>query len=215
MIRVDVTGQRFGRLVAQAMVYEFREDSKATCVCDCGSVITSLVYNLKNGNTSSCGCLSQEIRAARGRDMGSMQGKKNATHGMSATPTYKSWLDARKRCFSPQNKRYEDYGARGITMCAAWAKSFEAFHADMGTSPTGLTLDRRDVNGNYEPGNCRWATKTEQARNTRSTKATWDIVTEIRRRSAEGESSAVLAREFGMCWSNAKSIIACKTWRVA
>lgn len=100
--------------------------------------------------------------------MGVVQGKLNATHGMSKTPTYIAWIEARKRCFKPQNERFHYYGGRGITMCPRWAESFENFLADMGLRPDGLSLDRIDNDGNYEPGNCRWATQLEQVSNRRN-----------------------------------------------
>lgn len=215
MKRIDVTGQRFGRLLVCAMVYEAGKDSKAQCVCDCGSAFTATVYNMRSGNTSSCGCLDRELKVARGRVHGSIQGKKNATHGMSKTPTYVSWQDARKRCFSPKNKRFAEYGGRGITMCAEWADSFESFLADMGVAPPGMTLERERVNGDYEPGNCKWATRAEQSQNTRRNRATWEIVDEMRRRHAGGELVSDLAREFSMSLSNAKLIVSGQTWKRA
>lgn len=211
--RVDVVGQTFGRLVVREMRYEPHKDSRALCECSCGGFVVALVYNLRNGNTASCGCLAREHSTTQGRLLGPIQGKKNATHGMSDTRTYASWKDAKRRCFDPKNKRYPEYGGRGIGMSREWRNSFGAFFASMGEAPDGMTLERVNVDGNYEPGNCRWATKAEQARNTRSNKANWEMVREMRRRHANGESSARLAAEFGMCWTNAKYIVSGVTWR--
>jgi hypothetical protein len=88
-------------------------------------------------------------------------------HNGGPTPTYRSWQAMRQRCTNPTNASWAHYGGRGITVCERWQDSFESFLADMGERPTGRTLDRVDVDGNYEPGNCRWATPLEQARNKR------------------------------------------------
>lgn len=124
--------------------------------CSCG---VRKIYPgswVARGETTSCGCLGLEQNAAKHR-----------THGMTFTTEYKVWRAMKGRCLRKSNKQYADYGGRGITVCERWLK-FENFFADMGKRPEGLTLDRLDNNGNYEPGNCRWRDMTEQSNNKRN-----------------------------------------------
>lgn len=202
MRRIDITGQTFGALTALSMIYEPGKDSRAHCACVCGNTVTAIAYNLRSGNTSSCGCLARKTARETGKRNGAIQGKKNATHGMSKTPTYAKWLDARKRCFREKDAHFADYGGRGITMCREWAESFEAFLADMGVAPEGMTLERNDVDGSYEPNNCRWASKLEQARNKRRVKASMEIARAIRAKpqSSTRELAAELGLSEGVVW---------------
>jgi hypothetical protein len=107
---------------------------------------------------------------AKQREHGRARGLANRRHGLTMTPEHRVWRNIHQRCENPNDEHYPDYGGRGIRVCERWA-SFEAFLEDMGTRPgCGYTIDRRDVNGDYEPGNCRWATVAEQNRNKRTTK---------------------------------------------
>jgi len=94
----------------------------------------------------------------------------NQTHGMSSSPEYRAWRTMISRCKNPNASAYKNYGGRGISVCQRWVESFENFLSDMGRRPSGLSIDRINNDGNYEPGNCRWATRTEQARNSRMAK---------------------------------------------
>lgn len=210
MKKIDLTGQRFERLVVREMVYGGQ--TRVRCACDCGATVTVIAYNVRNGNTRSCGCLASEQKAERGRMTAPTMGSANRTHGMSKTPTYQSWRDAKLRCFDPGNSRYKWYGAIGVTMCAAWRDSFGAFLADMGPCPAGLTLERKDGAKGYEPGNCEWATRLKQAQNRSWNKATPAIVRTIRQRAAAGASVQSLATAYGMSLSNARLIVDGKTW---
>lgn len=158
----DLRGQRFGRLVVAAFAGTHKKKSMWECFCDCGTSHVVRSELLRNGKTTSCGCLRREVS----RERASLA----KTHGQSqGSPTYRSWNSAWNRCRSPSVDGYEQYGGRGITFCKRWQK-FENFLADMGERPDGTTLDRIDTNGNYEPGNCRWATAKEQNRNRRNTR---------------------------------------------
>ena len=156
---INLVGETFGRLTVLEKQPESKIKLKWICQCDCGKRTIVLGGGLKSGNTRSCGCLKME----GGRD-----GK--ITHGQSDSPTYKSWSDMKSRCNNPRKLDYPDYGGRGIQVCDRWMNSFSLFLADMGFRPNGTTLDRIDVNGHYQPDNCRWATQKQQQRNKRNTR---------------------------------------------
>jgi hypothetical protein len=166
--RKDITGQRFGRLV---VVGPDHWDSGCKkwfwkCRCDCGEESIANGYLLRHGDTRSCGCLRQQI-LAQGRVAGIAASRSKTTaQGYVGTPTYRTWWSMLGRCFSPSAGNYQYYGGRGITVCERW-RDFRNFLADMGPRPDGMSIDRVDVNGNYEPGNCRWATAKDQHRNRR------------------------------------------------
>jgi hypothetical protein len=158
---VDLTGKRFGRLVVLALHPERSRLGLArwVCRCDCGSERIVCGTSLRSGATKSCRCLLKEMLAKRVTKHG------HTKHGLRSR-AYKCWEGMKNRCFSPRARAYPWYGGRGITVCERWL-IFENFYADMGDPPPGLSLDRINNNGNYEPGNCRWATAAEQLANRR------------------------------------------------
>jgi hypothetical protein len=156
MAIIDLTGKRFGRWVVEHLCADSGNVKFWSCVCDCGTRRRVFGGDLKRGGSKSCGCLMRDIKAAGWR-----------SHDMSRHPAYRNWIGAKMRCENAGNEGYWEYGGRGITVSDQW-QSFDVFWRDMGPSwRPGLTLDRLDVDGNYEAGNCRWATPREQAHNRR------------------------------------------------
>ncbi len=135
--------------------------------CECGTVKEFAGAQFYNSNTRSCGCLKREMTVAR-NIAGTTHGQSHSLGIRAPSPTYRTWMMMIQRCCNPKHQAFARYGGRGITVCDRWRESFEAFEADVGTRPNGLTLDRVDNSKGYEPGNCRWATRMEQNRNTRS-----------------------------------------------
>lgn len=152
---VDRTGDRHGRLTVLRRAENVGRHVAWLCICDCGNTTAVQGDHLQAGRTRSCGCLHAEEMSARLHK-----------HGMCRTATYNSWMAMNDRCKNPNNANYCYYGALGVVVDQRWA-TFANFLADMGARPAGMTLDRIDPHGNYEPGNCRWADVMTQARNKR------------------------------------------------
>lgn len=180
---VDISGQTFGRLTAVSYISGSRRKRGSwSCRCACGRKTLVGLSELRNGDSRSCGCLKLELTVARST---------KHSHSSKKTRAYRAWKLMKSRCRNKNLKCYERYGGRGISVCPRWDGSFVHFFADMGHPPSeSHSLDRIDINGDYEPGNCRWATAIQQARNTRtSAMYTMDGRTQCR---------AAWAEEFGI-----------------
>ena len=159
----NISGLTFGRLTAIACVSKTKSGlNQWLCVCSCGTETVTLQKTLANGGTQSCGCIADETFRKNCIEFDT------SIHGMSGTPEHKTWKGIRARCSNPNEPNYKYYGGRGISVCKRWQK-FESFFSDMGKRPTSKhSIDRINNEGNYAPENCRWATQTQQMRNTRS-----------------------------------------------
>lgn len=159
MRRLNLIGERFSKLLVidEAECHINPSGQRLTrwlCKCECGNEVKVRTTSLNSGNTKSCGCWHKDV---------------HFKHGMIKDVVYKAWCSMIERCSNPNNPRYRAYGGRGIEVCKEWLK-FENFYADMGNRPSGCSLDRINVNGNYEASNCRWATYKQQNRNRRNNK---------------------------------------------
>lgn len=154
----DLSGKRFGRLVVVSRSENRKKSTMWECKCDCGNIKVIGADSLKNGATKSCGCLLYE--------------SKNFTHGLTNSRLYNIWSKMKDRCFRENDSAYKWYGGRGITICQEWIDDFMNFYnwSMENGYKENLTIDRINVNGNYEPDNCRWVTMKTQQNNRRDTK---------------------------------------------
>lgn len=161
MATKDLSGQKFGMLFVESFAGTADGKSRWNCLCDCGGPVTVIAGNLLSGGSRSCGHVRADLKT---------------THGLTGHELFKMWGSMKSRCSNPKDKGWKNYGGRGIEMCQRWRDSFPAFLADVGERPPGRdkngrtlwSLDRIDNDGNYEPGNVRWATRSQQRSNQRT-----------------------------------------------
>lgn len=199
---IDLTGKRFTRLVVRELASQ-SAPIYWLCDCDCGGTKTVQGGHLKTGNVASCGCLAREITS-----------KRSIKHGLHKTKEYKTWQQMKERCLNQKSKNFSGYGGRGISVFDGWISSFDLFLSHVGFCPPECkSLDRINNNGNYEPGNVRWATPAQQSRNTRTTKLTAEQVTNIRARLRHGEFQSSIAQSYGLAQQHVSKIANGHLWK--
>jgi hypothetical protein len=213
----SLIGQRFGRLVVQSKSENIGGRSAFLCICDCGTEKAIRRLNLTSGDIKSCGCLKRDVEA-----WSPACGAANRVHGQGGkkvkTSEYVCWGNLIKRCTNPKATDFRYWGGRGIVVCDRWRygefglSGFECFFADMGRRPSPVySIDRRDNDGNYEPGNCRWATRSEQQKNKRPIKLTRAQAEEIRA-IADAHNHVDIAMLFGISTSTVRDVLLRRTW---
>jgi hypothetical protein len=207
----QLAGEKFGLLLVVEAAGFAKGRALWRCVCDCGATDIIAVGNaLQQGKKRSCGCAISEMIGAAKRTHGQAGGKR--------TGAYERWKSMKARCSNPNRNEWHNYGGRGIKVCDRWCDSFEAFYADVGDPPgPGLSLDRIDNDGDYEPGNVRWANRAQQRQNARL-----DMI-QHKRVLNEGDvrlirnsvaSSVVLAKLFKVSPTHISNIRSRRVWKL-
>ena len=193
----DITGMRFGRLTAIRPNGKQGNNIKWLCECDCGNYVTTNISSLTRGKCKSCGCLRKETTSAQFK-----------THGKRHTKIYAVYCTMKARCLNKNDLRYKFYGGKGVKVCDEWLHDFQAFYdwAMVNGYSDGLTIDRIDVNGNYEPSNCRWVNSTTQANN-----KTNNVFIEYK---GEKKTIAEWAKELGLTYTALYQRIMVHKWDI-
>jgi len=192
-------GMRFGRwLVLDREENDHHYRRIYLCRCDCGKEKAIRLDQLKNGESTSCGCYHKELNRQRFIDM-------NFKHGAKHSSIYNIWRNMMARCYNPKNPAYKNYGDRGISVCKRWHK-FINFLSDMGPRPNKLTLERKKNNNNYSPSNCRWATRKEQCNNYRR-----NVLLEYR---GNIKNITQWANEFNVAPKRFRSLLLSRDWSI-
>ena len=200
-IKNDIIGRKFGRLIVLERTTK-NNRGYYKCLCDCGNTVTVRADKIKDGSANSCGCYTRD-RAKNG-DL-------RRTHGKHGTRLYRIWQSMKARCNIKTIPAYENYGGRGITVCQEWENDFQVFYdwAMANGYADNLSIDRKDVNGNYEPSNCKWATRKEQQNNRRNNHLlTYNGVTKTASEWAEsvGISADTILRRVKDGWNVERAI---------
>jgi len=160
----DLTGQKFFCWTVIKLSFRIGKKSYWECRCDCGTIRVVQEYDLKNKEGQTCGCLKNKGKPKKIK----ITHKINELHGMSSWPEHKVWRNMKGRCYNRNDQAFADYGGRGIEVCESWRNSFTNFITDMGRRPSSdYSIDRIDNDKNYEKGNCKWSTHSQQAGNRR------------------------------------------------
>jgi hypothetical protein len=174
--KLNLVGTRYGTLTVVKEGPRLKDRTTWECVCDCGAVVTRRTSHLRHSNQRFCWGSTHindspavKAIAAAQAPYGHSRGRV-PVHGKSYSRAYRIFQAMHRRCYNPNIPQYQDWGGRGIQVCDRWRRNFANFYADMGDPPTNTSLDRIDNDGNYEPSNCRWATRAEQMSNTRRAK---------------------------------------------